>query len=328
MHGGERLVEVGPKRLRGTVDDRAPRCLVHEGRFDARERMGLLAEQGVNVLCQSPTEYRMIAARPGLVATEFPELRRLVSAGEPLNPEVIEAFETAVGLSIYDGYGQTETGQLTGMPAGEDVRPGSMGKPLPGFRLEILDDEGRPAEEGELSLDPATVPTFFRGYLGQKPFRDARWMTGDRVRRDEDGYLWFEGRLDDVILSGGYRIGPFEVESALVEHPAVAEAAAVSAPRLPRADRSCARSSCCASSSSPRPSSPGAAGAREDGDRALQVPAHRRVPRRAAEDLERQDQAGGATRCLELSLQLSLELIGRRPSRSRGCRPRTRASGP
>jgi acyl-coenzyme A synthetase/AMP-(fatty) acid ligase len=105
-----------------------------------------------------------------------------------------------------------------------------MGRPLPGFRLEVLDGDGQPARDGELCLDPATIPTFFRGYLGQQPFAGERWHTGDRVRRDDDGYLWFGSRLDDVILSAGYRIGPFEVESALVAHPAVAEAAAVSAP--------------------------------------------------------------------------------------------------
>jgi acetyl-CoA synthetase len=157
-----------------------------------------------------------------------------VSAGEPLNPEVIDAFQSTLGLAIHDGYGQTETGQLTGMPVGEPIRPGSMGKALPGFDLRVLDEEGNPVEDGELALDPATVPTFFHGYIGQEPFGDPLWRTGDRVRRDEDGYLWFEGRLDDVIISGGYRIGPFEVESALVEHPAVVEAAAVAYPDFRR----------------------------------------------------------------------------------------------
>ena len=209
-------------------------CLLHEGRFDAAERMAILAQQRVNVLCQSPTEYRMIAAGTSLEQGRLPALRRLVSAGEPLNPEVIEVFDTALGLSIHDGYGQTETGQLTGMPAGAPVRPGSMGKPLPGFELFVVDEEGARTDDGELALDPATVPTFFRGDVGHDRFSDPVWRTGDRVRRDEDGYLWFEGRLDDVILSAGYRIGPFEVESALVEHPAVAEAAAVSYPDYKR----------------------------------------------------------------------------------------------
>jgi acyl-coenzyme A synthetase/AMP-(fatty) acid ligase len=209
-------------------------CLLHDARFKPRERLTILAEQGVNVLCQSPTEYRMIAARVSIADYELPSVRRLVSAGEPLNPEVIEQFDVAFGLPIHDGYGQTETGQLTGMPAGERVRPGSMGRPLPGFRLEVVDEEGRPAEEGELTLEPSTVPTFFRGYLGEEPFSEDIWRSGDRVRRDADGFLWFEGRQDDVILSAGYRIGPFEVESALVEHPAVVEAAAVAYPDAER----------------------------------------------------------------------------------------------
>jgi acyl-coenzyme A synthetase/AMP-(fatty) acid ligase len=209
-------------------------CLLHDARFKPRERIEILAEQGANVLCQSPTEYRMIAARVPLDGYEFPSLRRLVSAGEPLNPEVIQKFDAAVGLPIHDGYGQTETGQLTGMPAGEQVRAGSMGRPLPGFRLEVVDEDGQASDDGELTIDPSTVPTFFRGYLGEKPFSRETWRTGDRVRRDEDGFLWFEGRLDDVILSAGYRIGPFEVESALIEHPAVAEAAAIAYPDAER----------------------------------------------------------------------------------------------
>jgi acetyl-CoA synthetase len=213
---------------------RGAACLLHDARFDVQQRLELLASEDVSVLCQAPTEYRMIAKRASLDGLDPLSLRRLVSAGEPLNPEVMKVFEDALGLEIHDGYGQTETGQLTGMPVGEEVRPGSMGKPLPGFALEVVDEAGQPAEDGELCLDPATVPTFFRGYLGEPPFERPRWRTGDRVRRDEDGYLWFEGRLDDVILSAGYRIGPFEVESALVGHSAVAEAAAVSAPDAER----------------------------------------------------------------------------------------------
>ena len=213
---------------------RGAAALLHDARFEPTERLAVAAEHGVAVLCQSPTEYRMIAKRASLPADPHPSLRRLVSAGEPLNPEVIGVFREAMGLDIHDGYGQTETGQLTGMPAGEPVRPGSMGRALPGFELGVIDEEGRPTSEGELTLDPATVPTFFRGYLGQPAFRDSVWRTGDHVRCDEDGFLWFEGRLDDVILSAGYRIGPFEVESALVGHPAVAEAAAVAAPDAER----------------------------------------------------------------------------------------------
>ena len=146
----------------------------------------------------------------------------MVSAGEPLNPEVIEAFREAIGLDICDGYGQTETGHLTGNLVGDAVRDGSMGKPLPGIQVRIAD--------GELQVRASSCPTFFNGYLDGEPFAGEWWPTGDLVKEDGDGYLWFEGRRDDLILSAGYRIGPFEVESALLSHPAVAEAAAVSAP--------------------------------------------------------------------------------------------------
>jgi acetyl-CoA synthetase len=194
---------------------RGAAALLHDARFDPEERLDAIEREGVNVLCMSPTEYRAIAKRAEL--RPLPALRHAVAAGEPLNPEVVLAWEEGVGVGVHDGYGQTETGHLTGMPIGPPVRPGSMGRPLPGFRAWI--------DEGELVVDPATVPTFFI----DGP-RDRPWRTGDRVREDEDGYLWFEGRTDDVIISAGYRIGPFEVESALISHPAVAEAAAVAAP--------------------------------------------------------------------------------------------------
>jgi len=171
------------------------------------------------VLCMAPTEYRMIAKRAE--PRPVPGLRGLVAAGEALNPEVLRAWEEATGLQIRDGYGQTETGQLTGTGPGDEVRPGSMGRPLPGMALSI--------DDGELVADPETVPTFFLGYGGEQAPRGP-WRTGDRVAADEDGFLYFEGRTDDVIISAGYRIGPFEVESALVAHEAVAEAAVVAAP--------------------------------------------------------------------------------------------------
>jgi acyl-coenzyme A synthetase/AMP-(fatty) acid ligase len=194
-------------------------ALLHDARFDPSERLELLARERVNVLCMAPTEYRVIAKRATLVP--LPDLRGAVAAGEALNPAVLHTWHEATGLYIRDGYGQTETGQLTGMPLREEPRPGSMGRALPGVRLDVVD--------GELVADPTSVPTFFLGYLDE-PQPDGLWHTGDRVRRDDDGYLYFEGRTDDVIVSAGYRIGPFEVESALVAHPAVAEAAAVSAP--------------------------------------------------------------------------------------------------
>ena len=194
---------------------RGAAALLHDGRFDPDERLELLERERVDVLCMSPTEYRAVAKRSEL--RPLPSLRHAVAAGEPLNPEVVRAWQDGVGVAIHDGYGQTETGHLTGMPIGPPVRPGSMGRPLPGFRAWI--------DEGELVIDPKTVPTFFVDGPRERP-----WRTGDRVAEDEDGYLWFEGRTDDVIISAGYRIGPFEVESALLTHPAVAEAAAVAAP--------------------------------------------------------------------------------------------------
>jgi acyl-coenzyme A synthetase/AMP-(fatty) acid ligase len=194
---------------------RGAAALLHDARFDAGERLELLEREGVNVLCMSPTEYRAIAK--GGELRPLPALRHAVAAGEPLNPEVVVTWQEQVGVPIHDGYGQTETGHLTGMPIGPPVKPGSMGRPLPGFRAWI--------DAGELVIDPASVPTFF-----VDGDRDSPWRTSDRVSEDDEGYLWFEGRTDDVIISAGYRIGPFEVESALVAHPAVAEAAAVAAP--------------------------------------------------------------------------------------------------
>ncbi len=195
-------------------------ALLHDARFDPQERLAILEAEAVDVLCMAPTEYRVIAKRaaPGPVAS----LRGLVAAGEALDAPVLETWRAATGLPIRDGYGQTETGQLTGAPPGADVRPGSMGRPLPGVGLTISDD-------GELLADPATVPTFFVGYLGE-PAPTGPWHTGDKVDVDPDGWLFFRGRTDDVIISSGYRIGPVEVESCLTGHPAVADAAVVAAP--------------------------------------------------------------------------------------------------
>jgi acyl-coenzyme A synthetase/AMP-(fatty) acid ligase len=199
--------------LRGAV------ALLHDARFDPEERLALLERERVQVLCMAPTEYRVIAKQAAPRPVDG--LRGLLAAGEALDPGVLGAWHDATGLWIRDGYGQTETGQLTGMPLGTPARPGSMGRPLPGVRLDVVD--------GELVLDPATDPTFFLRYLGEAP-PSGPWRTGDRVHADDDGFLYFEGRADDVIISSGYRIGPFEVESALCGHPAVADAAVVAAP--------------------------------------------------------------------------------------------------
>ncbi len=194
---------------------RGATALLVDTRFDPAERLATLEREAVEVLCMAPTEYRTIAKAVEL--RPLPALRHAVAAGEALGAEVVDRWRNAVGIEIHDGYGQTETGALTGMPIGPPVVPGAMGRALPGIELWI--------EGGELCVDPRTVPTFF---IDGPP--DAPWRTGDRVRRDDDGYLWFEGRADDVIISAGYRIGPVEVESALASHPAVAEAAAVAAP--------------------------------------------------------------------------------------------------
>jgi acyl-coenzyme A synthetase/AMP-(fatty) acid ligase len=195
-------------------------AMIVDARFETEARLELIERERVNVLCQAPTEYRVLARRTEL--RELPSVRRMVSAGEPLNPEVIGAWREATGLEIADGYGQTETGHLVGNHVGAEIRAGSMGKPLAGVELRLSD--------GVLELRTATCPTFFSRYLDREPYAGEWWSTGDVVRSDDDGYLWYEGRDDDLIVSAGYRIGPFEVESALLTHPAVAEAAAVAAP--------------------------------------------------------------------------------------------------
>jgi acyl-coenzyme A synthetase/AMP-(fatty) acid ligase len=194
-------------------------AVIHEGRFDPAERLELAEALGVNVLCQAPTEYRMLAKRTAL--RPLPALRRAVSAGEALEAETVAAFREAMGIEPADGYGQTETGHVSGNLAGEPIVPGSMGRPLPGIEVRV--------EDGELQLKASSSPTFFSRYLDGERFEGEWWPTGDLVR-EEDGHLFFEGRDDDVIVSSGYRIGPVEVESALLSHPAVAEAAAVAAP--------------------------------------------------------------------------------------------------
>jgi acetyl-CoA synthetase len=194
-------------------------ALLQDRRFDPAERLETIRAENVNVLCMAPTEYRLIAAHGPI--TDVPSLRRLVTAGEALGVPALEAWRAQTGLTIADGYGQTETGHLTGSPPGVHAPPGSMGRPLPGVQISIVD--------GELCVDPASVPTFFLGYDGASPAAGL-WHTGDRVRADEDGWLFFEARADDVIVSAGYRIGPVEVESTLLGHPSVREVAVIGEP--------------------------------------------------------------------------------------------------
>jgi acyl-coenzyme A synthetase/AMP-(fatty) acid ligase len=204
--------------------------------------MDLIRDLGVTVLCQAPTEYRLEAKLPNLGGRwKLPELRHCVSAGEPLNPEVIERWKEAFGLTILDGYGQTENTLLVANRPGTGVRPGSMGKPTPGHDVAVVGENGEicePGEVGDIALR-GEPPSLFRGYYKNdeetRASRRGEWyLTGDRAQVDDDGYFWFVGRADDVISSGAYRIGPFEVESALLEHPAVVESAVVGSPDADR----------------------------------------------------------------------------------------------
>jgi len=196
-------------------------ALLQDRRFDPAERLATIRAEGVNVLCMAPTEYRLIATHGPI--GELPSLRRAVTAGEAMGVPAHEAWRAQTGLSIADGYGQTETGHLAGVRPGEQAPPGSMGRPLPDVRVRIVD--------GELCVDASTVPTFFLGYTpAAEPSPDGLWHTGDQVRQDEDGWLYFQARVDDVIVSAGYRIGPAEVESVLLGHPAVRESAVIGVP--------------------------------------------------------------------------------------------------
>ena len=212
------------------------------GKFNATELLPLMEKYGVTTFCVPPTIYRMLILAD-LEKYDFSELRHCCSAGEPLNPEVIKVWEDATGLTIYEGYGQTETVLCVGTFPCMKVKPGSMGLPAPGWQVEVLDEKGNPSkphEEGHIAIKTEPRPVgLFMEYLDNEEenrhaFSDGYYYTGDRAYRDEDGYFWFVGRDDDVIKASGYRIGPFEVESALIEHPAVQEAAVIGTPDMIR----------------------------------------------------------------------------------------------
>jgi len=203
-------------------------------RFDARALLAKLVQCRVSTFCAPPTVWRMLIQHD---LREWPvALREAASAGEPLNPEVIARVHDAWGVALRDGFGQTETTAQVGNPPGQLVKPGSMGRPLPGYPVVLLDAEGRPAREGEICLDLAQRPLgLMQGYLDD-PERtagamgDGYYHTGDVAAQDAEGYLTYIGRMDDVFKSSDYRISPFELESVLIEHPAVAEAAVVPSP--------------------------------------------------------------------------------------------------
>ncbi len=209
------------------------------GKPDFDRMLRIIGEQGVTTFCAPPTLYRAFA-QMDLSQYELSGLRHSTSAGEPLNPEVIKVWHNATGLQIYDGYGQTETVNIVANLPGIEVHPGSMGLPTPGFDIQIVDDAGNIVNDGDegniaVRIEPERPVGLFKEYWrdpekNAQVFRDGWYFTGDRATRDRDGYIWFVGRADDVILSAAYRIGPFEVESALLEHDAVAEAAVVGRP--------------------------------------------------------------------------------------------------
>lgn len=231
--------------------------VVDEGEFDVHRWYRILDTQNVAVWYTAPTAIRMLMrATPRGGGNRLPgpydlsALRFIASVGEPLNPEAVVWGQEVLGLPVHDNWWQTETGAIMiANYASSDIRPGSMGRPLPGVHAAILErgqdgraavtdghvrPVGRPGMEGELALRPGW-PSMFRGYLDDRPryeacFADGWYLTGDLAKRDEDGWFWFVGRADDVIKSAGHLIGPFEVESALMEHPAVAEAGVIGRP--------------------------------------------------------------------------------------------------
>jgi acetyl-CoA synthetase len=214
----------------------ATACVVNQQRFDAAGLLDTMTRCGVTTFCAPPTVWRMLV-QEDLAAHPVPTLREVVGAGEPLNPEVIERVQELWGKTVRDGYGQTETTAQVGNPPGAPLKPGSMGRPLPGYTVALLDPvTSEVGTEGEICLDLSARPTALMvGYrddqaLTDEVMRGGYYHTGDVAQVDDDGYITYVGRSDDVFKASDYRISPFELESVLIEHPAVAEAAVVPAP--------------------------------------------------------------------------------------------------
>ncbi|MDI6728964.1 MAG: acyl--CoA ligase [Thermodesulfovibrionales bacterium] len=211
-----------------------------KGKFVPQMIIETLQKYPVTTLCGPPTAYRMMAKEIPAEQFKFKSVRHFVAAGEPLNTEIIEIWKERTGRYIYDGYGQTETVNVLANFRCIPVKPGSMGLPVPGFVVDIIDENGNPALpdiEGDIAIKikPERPVGLFKEYFGnhdetEKTVRGQWYITGDRAYKDEDGYFWFVGRADDVILTSGYRIGPFEIESILIKHPAVKESAVVASP--------------------------------------------------------------------------------------------------
>ncbi|MBC92015.1 MAG: acyl-CoA synthetase [Rhodospirillaceae bacterium] len=205
-------------------------------RFDAEKHLQLIKKLSVTTFCAPPTVYRVFA-QTDLSNYDLSSIRHSISAGEPLNPEVMRVWKDMTGTDVYDGYGQTETINIVANIPGVEVRPGSMGRPVPGVEVDIIDDKGNVVLDGEVGhigvkITSPYPPGLFRGYYDDEVanaecFHDGYYFSGDTATRDKEGYIWFVGRSDDIISSASYRISPFEVESALQEHPAVAESAVI-----------------------------------------------------------------------------------------------------
>jgi acetyl-CoA synthetase len=207
--------------------------IANQPRFNARSMLDAIAQNNVTTICAPPTVWRMFVQED--MASWTTSLREVCSAGEPLNPEIIEHVQKVWNLTVREAYGQTETTVQIACFPGERVEPGSMGQEAPGYRIRLLDAEDKAVEEGEvcIDLDPAPVG-LMRGYQNDDgsfaPLGTKAYRTGDVASRSTDGYFTYIGRADDVFKASDYRISPFELESALIEHPAVAEAAVVPAP--------------------------------------------------------------------------------------------------
>ncbi|WP_138418006.1 acyl-CoA synthetase MbcS [Aquibacillus sediminis] len=210
---------------------------IYNGKFDPKKYLSLLDQYEMNVLCCTPTEYRLMAKVDNLHDYTLESLHSAVSAGEPLNREVIDTFKNNFNITVRDGYGQTESTLLLGFLKGMKVKPGSMGKPTPGNEVVLIDEDCNKVGVGEVGdiAIPLDTPALFKEYY-KDPERTAKakrgdyFVTGDQAKMDEEGYFWFEGRNDDIIVSSGYTIGPFEVEDALVKHAKVKECAVVASP--------------------------------------------------------------------------------------------------
>ncbi|MEC1262780.1 acyl--CoA ligase [Bacillus swezeyi] len=210
---------------------------VYHGKFRPETYMELMERYRINVLCCTPTEYRFMAKVNDLSGFDLSSLHSAVSAGEPLNREVIDTFKKHFDVEVRDGYGQTESTLLVGVLKGMKIKPGSMGKPTPGNIVDIVNEDGEicpPGETGDIAVHLSTPALFKEYYKDQERTllqrRGDYFITGDKARKDEDGYFWFESRNDDIIISSGYTIGPFEVEDALIKHPQVKECAVVASP--------------------------------------------------------------------------------------------------